>query len=247
MYSDVVVWFSSGAASAVASKIAVLKYGAKNVRVVNIPIKEEHEDNYRFALDVERWIGVPVEFLSNKKYPNNSCVDVWNDRKYMSGIKGAPCTKILKKETRENWTLINKPEQHILGFTFEEKTRHKRFVITEIPNVIPILIDNEITKKDCYEIIQKAGIELPEIYKMGYPNANCIGCVKATSPTYWNHVRQNHTLAFNKRAQQSREIGCRLVRYKGKRMFLDELPPDAKGRPMKNMNFECGIFCEITN
>ena len=37
--------------------------------------------------------------------------------------------------------------------------------------------------------------------------------------------------------------GLRLVRYKGKRIFLDELPPDAKGRPMKTMQTECGIFC----
>lgn len=27
-------------------------------------------------------------------------------------------------------------------------------------------------------------------------------------------------------------------------IFLDELDPKAKGRPMKNMNFDCGIFCE---
>jgi hypothetical protein len=45
----------------------------------------------------------------------------------------------------------------------------------------------------------------------------------------------------------SRQLGARLVRVKGKRMFLDELPEDAKGNSMKNMNFECGIFCEVTN
>lgn len=27
----------------------------------------------------------------------------------------------------------------------------------------------------------------------------------------------------------------------------DLLTTDAKGRAIKNMNFECGIFCEITN
>lgn len=245
--SKIVVWFSSGAASAVAAKLTIEKYGKDSVRVVNIPIKEEHEDNYRFALDVEKWLGVPIEFVVNKKYPNSSCVTVWNDRRYMSGVKGAPCTKVLKKDVRYDWTEINKPDFHVLGFTSEELIRYNRFIVTEIPNVLPILIEANITKRNCFEIIQKAGIELPEIYKMGYPNANCIGCVKATSPTYWNHVRNLHPMAFKKRAEQSREIGCRLVRYKGKRIFLDELPIDAKGRPMKNMNFECGIFCEITN
>ena len=45
-------------------------------------------------------------------------------------------------------------------------------------------------------------------------------------------------------AKQSRDIGARLVRVKGARIFLDELDPKTKGRPMKNMSFECGIFCE---
>ena len=87
-------------------------------------------------------------------------------------------------------------------------------------------------------------MKLPNIYNLGYPNANCIGCVKATSPTYWNLVRDKHPLIFKDRAEQSREIGCRLTRVKGKRIFLDELKTTDKGRKLKNMDFECGIFCE---
>jgi hypothetical protein len=34
-----------------------------------------------------------------------------------------------------------------------------------------------------------------------------------------------------------------LVRYKGKRIPLSELPVDAKGRDLKSYDFECGIFC----
>jgi len=88
------------------------------------------------------------------------------------------------------------------------------------------------------------GIKPPRIYSMGYPNANCIGCVKATSPTYWNHVREMHPDVFDQRAEQSRDLGARLVRVNNERIFLDELSPDAKGKPMKNLDFECGLFCE---
>ena len=35
----IVVWFSCGAASAVAAKLAVEKYGHQNVTIVNTPIK----------------------------------------------------------------------------------------------------------------------------------------------------------------------------------------------------------------
>ena len=169
---------------------------------------------------------------------------VWADRRYMAGIGGAPCTLELKNGARQQWEKENHHDHLVLGFTADEKKRHERFVLSERSNVLPVLIDAGITKAMCFEIIRAAGIALPEIYNLGYPNANCIGCVKATSPTYWNHVRKKHPAIFESRAKQSREIGARLVRHKGERIFLDELPVDAKGAPMKNMNVECGIFCE---
>lgn len=242
---SIVVWFSCGAASAVAAKRTIEIFGAYfDVRVVNMPIKQEDEDNQRFANDVEKWLGQPIERIYHPKYKGD-CVAVWNDRKFMSSPKGAPCTKILKKDLRHIWTEANKPDFHVLGFTSDEKKRYRLFTLSEIPNVIPVLIDGELTKGDCFRILQEANIDLPQSYIDGMPNANCNGCVKSTSPTYWNLVRVKRPEAFKERAEQSRKIGARLVRYKGKRIFLDELPPDAKGRPIKNMNFECGIFCEI--
>lgn len=244
----IAVWFSCGGASAVAAKMTIDKYGKDNeVIICNTSIKEEDEDNRRFLHDVEKWIGQKVEIVNSSKYPNQSAVEVWDKVSYMSGTKGAPCTKQLKKEARYEWQEKNKPDYHVLGFTFDEKSRHDLFIVSEIPNVIPVLIDAEITKSDCFAILKYFGISLPRIYKMGYPNANCIGCVKASSPTYWNHVRKMHPTVFTERAEQSRRIGARLARHKGERLFLDELPPDAKGRSMKNMSFECGVFCEITN
>ena len=54
----IAVWFSCGAASAVAAKMTIDKYGKDyRVLVVNNPIKEEDEDNVRFKKDVEQWIG----------------------------------------------------------------------------------------------------------------------------------------------------------------------------------------------
>ena len=241
----IVVWFSCGAASAVAAKKTIEKYGADNdVRIVNMPIVQENSDNQRFADDIETWIGRPIERIFHPKYKGDA-VAVWEDRKYMSGVNGAPCTKILKKDLRHIWTDEHRPDFHVLGFTADEGKRHRLFVISEIPNVIPVLIDEGITKGDCFGLIKDAGIILPLSYRDGMPNANCDRCVKATSPTYWNLVRVKRPNAFKERAEQSRRLGVRLVRYKGKRIFLDELPPDAAGRPIKDMNFECGIFCEL--
>ena len=45
----IVVWFSCGAASAVAAKETICRYGEHNtIRIVNNPIKEEDADNQRF-------------------------------------------------------------------------------------------------------------------------------------------------------------------------------------------------------
>lgn len=241
----IAVWFSCGAASAVAAKLTIDAYRDRcKVHVLNSPVAEEDEDNRRFLNDVGAWLGVEIGIVKSKKYPSCSAVDVWRDRKFMSGNAGAPCTLELKKKARQEWERENHVDWHVLGFTADEVRRHERFVLTERDNVIPVLIDAQITKQMCYDILRDAGIELPRIYSLGYPNANCIGCVKATSATYWSHVKSVHPDVFEERAKQSREIGARLVRYGGKRMFLDELPDGATGRPMKKMDFECGLFCE---
>lgn len=239
----IAVWFSCGAASAVAAKLTVEKYGKKNnILIVNNPVIEEHPDNPRFLKDVEKWIGLKIISASNKNYLSNSAIDVWDKRKYMSGTKGAPCTVELKKEARKQFETSHKIDFHVLGFTVDEKDRHERFVKYERSNVIPILIDANKTKGDCFNFITESGIDLPFIYKLGFPNANCIGCVKSTSPTYWNLVREKFPEVFQQRCEQSRKIKCRLVRVKGKRKFLDELLITDKGRKIKMP--ECGIFCE---
>jgi hypothetical protein len=214
------------------------------VRVVNNPVKEEDDDNRRFLLDIEQWLGIDIEIAINPSFPECSAEEVWSRAKFMSSPFGAPCTKELKKKARQVWEQNNHADWHVLGFTSEEQDRYDRFTLTERNNVLPVLIDDTITKQTCVYMLEEAGIALPRIYQLGYPNANCIGCVKATSATYWNHVRKVHPSIFDRRASQSREIGAKLVRWKGERMFLDELPESAKGNSMKNLTFECGIFCE---
>lgn len=239
----IAVWFSCGAASAAALKLTVDKYGADNVYAVNNPVIEEHHDNKRFAEDVAKWVGIDIQYAVNSKYPLASVVDVFDRRKGMAFPHGAPCTVELKKRARQEWEESHPVDWHVLGFTVDERNRHDRFVMTERDNVLPILIDANMTKNDCADMIRAVGIKLPEIYGRGFPNANCIGCVKATSPTYWNLVRREFPEVFDQRAEQSRRLGARLVRVKNERIFLDELDPKAKGRPLKTMP-DCGLFCE---
>lgn len=239
------MWFSCGAASAVAAKLTLDQYGATHqVRLVNNPVIEEHEDNRRFLKDCEQWLGQEIELAINPKWPECSAAVVWEKERFMGGNFGAPCTRALKRRARQHWEKTNPVEHHVLGFTIDERKRYERFIETERANVIAPLIDAGLTKQDCMNIIQAAGIEPPLVYRLGFPNANCLGCVKASSPTYWNHLRETFPDVFAERARQSRESGFKLARVKGEWVYLDELDPQAKGRPLKSMTVECGIFCE---
>lgn len=220
----IAVWFSCGAASAMAARLTLQRYGNLcDVRIVNNPVAEEDEDNRRFLVDVQEWLGVTIEDVRNSKYPNASAEEVWDRRGGMSFPHGAPCTFHLKKEARQQWENANRPDWHVFGFGSEEQERHDMFTLTERANVLPILIDAGLTRQDCFDRVVNAGLTPPRIYDLGYPNANCIGCVKATSPTYWNHVRKHHPEVFASRAEQSRRLGSKLVRVNNQRIYLDEL------------------------
>jgi len=239
----IAVWFSCGVASAIALKKTVEIYGnTHNILAINNPVKEEHEDNIRFKNDISKWVGIEIIEAKCLEFPNASIVEVFDKRKYVSGVAGAPCTKFLKKQARYEFEKNNKIDFHVLGFTVEEQNRYDRFVKFERGNVIGLLIDEKLTKIDCFNILSDAGIKRPLIYELGFPNANCIGCVKSQSPTYWNLVRKTFPDVFEQRSEQSKRIGCKLVKVKGKRIFLDELKITDKGGKIKS--YDCGIFCE---
>jgi hypothetical protein len=241
----IAVWFSCGAASAVAAWLTLENWGDRcNVRILNNPILEEGEDNQRFLRDCEAWLNHPIEHVRSEKFPAGSIKEVWDRRKYMSGIAGAPCTLELKKRPRQLWEEKHRPAWTVLGFTSEEQGRADRFRLTERDTLLTPLIDAGFDKQMCFDVIKDAGIKLPELYANGHPNANCLGCVKVNSPTYWNWLRVTHPDVFQDRLEQSERIGTKLVRVKGKYIPLKDLDPKAKGRPMRSYDIDCGIFCE---
>lgn len=95
----VICWFSCGDASAVATALALKKYRAVHeIVVARIVIPEEHEDNDRFADECARWFGQDMVNLRSTEY--SGTWDVWEKRRYIAGIAGAPCTANLKKAVR---------------------------------------------------------------------------------------------------------------------------------------------------
>jgi hypothetical protein len=235
----VVSWFSCGAASAVATKKAIEKYGKENFIVACCVVANEHPDNERFLKDCEAWFGLPVLRLQSDKYAD--CWEVWEKNRYLAGVNGAKCTTEMKKKVRQKFQKIS--DVQVFGFTSEETNRVERFKIQnpEVDLVVP-LVDLNLSKNDCFVEVQKAGIELPAMYKLGYKNNNCIGCVKGGAG-YWNKIRKDFPEVFDRMAKLERHIGTKLLKHKGKRVHLDELPIDA-GRKQKEPDMECGLWCK---
>lgn len=243
------VWFSRGAASAVAAKMAV-DQKKPNLEIIYCDTSaDEDEDNQRFQRDVEQWIQHPIKTIASAKY--KTADEVFADTKYISGTDGARCTGELKRVPRIAYQWAE--DVHVFGYTLDETMPHcKRADRDRIANFEKnnpllhcewLLCEAGLFKDDCLRIVREAGLKLPIAYEQGFEHANCKGCVKATSPHYWNLTRKIHPQAFELRAARSRALGVRLVRYKGERIFLDELPPEATEVVKENLS--CGPQCQV--
>jgi 3'-phosphoadenosine 5'-phosphosulfate sulfotransferase (PAPS reductase)/FAD synthetase len=236
----VISWFSCGAASAVATKLAIAE-SKHPVEVVYCHVKEEHPDNLRFMKDCEKWFGQEIKVLQNEKY-NGSIYEVFEKNKYLVGIAGAPCTRLLKKEVRKKYEQVD--DIQVFGYTAEEEDRANRFIdANNDVKLWSILLEKGLTKADCIAMIDRAGIEIPQMYKLGYQNNNCIGCVKG-GLGYWNKIRNDFPEQFNKMAAMEQKIGAKILKHKGERIWLTELPKDVGDYPTEQ-SIECGIFCHM--
>ena len=232
-------WFSCGAASAVAcclSQPDVIAYRDTGA---------EHKDNARFMRDCERMLFKrKVLVLKSTEYKDTW--DVWEKKRYIAGIKGAPCTGKLKVDPR---IAFSKPDDvHLWGYTYDstDVARADRMedMWPDLDCRFP-LIEKKLTKSNCLALLQSAGIREPVTYAMGFPNANCLPCPKATSPDYWALVRSKAPEQFQRMVELSRKLKVRLTRIKGKRSFIDEIPTDwPTTQPIVP---SCDLFCQATN
>ena len=101
------------------------------------------------------------------------------------------------------------------------------------------LIENGLSKAECHGMASKMGLKRPVMYDLGYPNNNCIGCVKG-GMGYWNKIRIDFPDVFERRARQERDIRHSCI----KGVYLDELAPD-RGRMDMEVMEECSITCQL--
>ena len=226
-------WFSCGCSSLVACKLA------SPDEIIYIHVANQHPDTLRFLMDAGGVLG-HIEILQSMKYV--SVDDVIGTERYINGPSGAKCTMELKKRVRQKWEADHWARHtYVWGFDVTERSRAERTVesMPEFDHEFP-LIDAGLTKSDCHTLCERWGIKRPAMYDLGYPNNNCIGCVKG-GMGYWNKIREDFPYVFRRRAKQEREIGRSCI----KGTFLDELE---EGRGINNPVVpDCSLACVMAD
>lgn len=214
---------------------------------IYIDIDDQHPDSMRFIKDCERQIGKKIKILKNTEYNNvENCVKVFGGFK-MPSSGFAPCTNWLKKRIRKEWEDQHKDYEltYVWGFDLKERDRADRVVEgnPQANHEFP-LIDRCLYKEDVHGLFNmKFDFPRPLMYRLGYPNNNCIGCLKG-GMAYWNKIRKDFPDVFESRAKLEREVGHSILKDKNGPVYLDELDPD-RGNFKTEIMPECGVMCYL--
>ena len=227
-----VSWFSAGVSSAVATKLS------NPDLIIYNPVADMHPDTERFITECEAWFGKKVWRLGSTR------VNTVEAACRLSAAITIPrsftaCTKHLKIVVRQYWEIDNPgPHTYVWGMDKGEIGRMDglRERMPQHDHEFPLA---DMTKAEAHGFFAKSGIRRPTMYDMGYPNNNCIGCVRGYAG-YWNKIRIDFPEVFKARAALERLIGHSCM----KECYLDELPED-KGRKLKVIVAECGAACEL--
>lgn len=208
--NKIICWWSGGITSAVACKLAIDLYGRDNCEVIFIDTMNEHDDTYRFMDDCSSWYGLKIKTITElgKKY--TSIEHVWYSFNSLNTANGAICSSTLKKKARERWQKTNDFKHQVFGFEFETREfKRAQSLSVNYPECKPIfpLIMYGMTKQDCVDYANKHEIKVPEAYKLGLNNNNCLktGCVQG-GIGYWQLMHKIMPDQYEKMAKVEHDL-----------------------------------------
>lgn len=232
-----VCWLSGGVSSFISAYLVKEQLD----ELIYIDIEDQHEDTLRFVKECANKIGVPLTIL---KSPYGSVENVINQFQYINGPAGAKCTEVLKRRERAKWEEAHKDKQlvYVWGYDYNEERRIERIQesLPHAEHIFP-LRDKGIDKDQAHGMLKMLNIKRPKLYDMGYPNNNCVGCVKG-SLGYWNKIRQDFPEVFKRRAELERRWNRSCILVKGEKVFLDELEQH-RGLELEPIKTFCGMSC----
>lgn len=176
-----VVSFSGGVGSYCAARRVVAEHGAANVTLLFADTGIEDEDLYRFLHEAADKLGAHLEIVADGRTP----WEVFRDEKFIGNTRVDLCSRILKRDLLDAWiTERYQPDEVVVyvGVDWTEVHRYERLAPRKEPYVYkaPMCEEPLVSKDDMLAILREDGLEVPRLYKMGFPHNNCGGfCVKA--------------------------------------------------------------------
>ena len=184
-----VVMFSGGLGSWVTAKRVAERHGTADLVLVFADVGGQHEsphagedeDTYRFIAEAAANVGGNLVTLNEGR-------DVWQvfkDDRFLGNSRLANCSKFLKQQPARAWLDANcDPADTVVyvGIDWTEMHRLPAIERNYLPYVAkaPLTEPPFLTKADMQGECLAAGIEVPRLYRAGFPHNNCGGfCVRA--------------------------------------------------------------------
>lgn len=181
-----VVMFSGGLGSWATAKRVAEKYGTDDLWLVFADVKGgnpsphagEDEDTYRFIAEAAVNVGGTLVTLTEGR-------DVWqvfHDNRFLGNSRLANCSKFLKQQPCREWLDANCDPADTTVYVGIDWTETHRLPAIERA-YLPFKAEAPLTEApfiDAKAECIAAGIEIPRLYKAGFPHNNCGGfCVRA--------------------------------------------------------------------
>jgi len=185
-----VVMFSGGLGSWMTAKRVAEKHGTDDLFLVFADVGGQHtsphagedEDTYRFIREAAANVGGELVWLNEGR-------DIWQvfkDDRFLGNSRLANCSKFLKQRPAREWLEANiypAAEATVyVGIDWTESHRLPAVVNAYLPYraEAPLTEPPYLTKDDMRAACEAAGMEVPRLYRAGFPHNNCGGfCVRA--------------------------------------------------------------------
>lgn len=176
-----VVSFSGGLGSWMTAKMVAKRFGTDNLYLVFCDVKLEDPDLYRFLEEAAADIGGTFIKLCDGR----DTFDVFEERRMIGNSKTAPCSYELKVKPFYDWIDANFDIDDVtiyIGIDFTEAHRldSARNAKPRYRIEAPLCEPPFMLKLDIIKELEKTGIQLPRLYRLGFSHNNCSGaCIKA--------------------------------------------------------------------
>jgi hypothetical protein len=181
--------FSGGLGSWMTAKRVAERHGTDDLTLLFADVGGQHtsphagedEDTYRFIHEAAENVGAELVILNEGR-------DVWQvfkDDRFLGNSRLANCSKFLKQRPAREWLDANcDPANTVVyvGIDWTETHRVPAIVENYKPYraEAPLTEPPLLTKDDMLAACAEAGMEVPRLYRAGFPHNNCGGfCVRA--------------------------------------------------------------------